>query len=106
MGWAPQLKFVDELEGGGVALHIVETIFGDRVWARRTVEHYLEKKAVYLARDCDGPTSQLSVRECYELLWSDDSWGQAAPIFVHLTDYGADRWQAGEWDDVWKDKRG
>jgi len=106
MGWPPQLEFVDQLECGGVPLHLVETIFGNRTWARRTVEHYLEKKAVYLARARDEPTAQLSVRECYEQLCSDDSWGQVAPVFVHLTDYGADRWKAGEWGEIWQDNHG
>ena len=87
-----------------MGLWAIEEIFGNRTWARHSVEHYLQKKVVCLSRQLDAIETPLSQRECYEALWSDAPWEQRAACFVHLTDFGADRWESGHWDDIWKDK--
>ena len=98
------MELIDQLGGGGLALSVVEEIFGNRIWARRAIEHYLQKQVVCLARHRDEIEAPLSKRECYEALWSDASWEQPAACYAHLTEFGVKRWESGHWDDIWKDK--
>ena len=98
------MELIDQLLGEGEALHLVEGLFGNRIWARRAIEHYLQKRVICLSRHRDNSETPLSKRECYEALWTDASWEHGAACFVHLTDFGWKRWESGQWDDIWKDK--
>jgi hypothetical protein len=100
------MEMIDQIEASGEPLALIEKVFhGDRRWAMATIERYLQQSVIMLALSGDDSATPLSNRECYEALWTDESWSSDPNhrrVFVHLTDEGCDRWQRGDWVDPWE----